>query len=112
WRVVSSFQGPLSMGSFVEKQFALHKLVDEAADAVIAGTGTFEDSLYSSPIGEADWCAGGIDRQLLGQVAGELLFVGEQELFELADVAELPAVGEFAAGVHWQPVVKGEFLPA
>src|SRR6267143_1779398 len=44
--------------------------------------------------------------------ACELLFVLEQQLFQLANVAELPAVGEFAAGVHGQPVVKREFLSA
>src|SRR5207247_2661444 len=56
--------------------------------------------------------AGGIDRQLLRQVASELLFVGQQEVLQFANIAELPTVGELAAGVHRQRVMEGESLSA
>src|SRR5258708_30419809 len=96
----------------VSEQFALHHFVDEAADTVVAGTGAFQDFLDRFAVREADRCAGRINRQLLREVAGELLFVGQQALFQFAHGAEFPAVGEFAVGVHGQRVVEGEFLSA
>src|SRR5438105_7023733 len=98
--------------SFVPEQFALQQFVNEAADAVMAGAGAFQDLLDRFAVGEMDRRAGGIDRQLPRQVAGELFFVREQELFQLENVAEFPAVGKFTAGVHGQRVVEREFLSA
>src|SRR5438046_3520559 len=98
--------------SLVPEQFALHQFVDEAADAVMAGTGAFQDLLDRFAVGEMDRRAGGINRQLPREVAGELFFVVEQELFQFANVAEFPAVGQFAAGVHGQRLVKRQILAA
>jgi hypothetical protein len=45
--------------------------VDEAADAIVTGTGAFQDLLDWFAVSEADWRAGGIH----GQLPCELLSV-------------------------------------
>lgn len=86
--------------------------MDEGADAVVAGGGAFEDGLDFGAVGEADGGAGGVDGELAGEVASELLFVVEEELLEFADVTEFASVGKFAGGIDGKCVVEGEFLTA
>src|SRR6185295_18630348 len=63
-------------------------------------------------ITETNRRAGRVDNQLLSEIAGQLLFVVEQQLFEFADVVKLAAIGKFAAGVDRQSVTESEFLSA
>src|SRR5260221_3223031 len=76
----------------------------------MAGTGALQDVFNFRAIGKADGRSGGIDGQLPGEIARDLLFVVQEKLLEFADVAELPAIRQLTAGIHWQPGVKGEFL--
>src|SRR5262245_55665181 len=100
WRNTAALQdaGAVSVAarnskpSLLKEQLALHQRVNEAPHAVMAGTGALQNVLNLFAVGEADRGAGGIDRQLPDEIAGDLLLVGEQQLFELAHVAELSAV--------------------
>src|SRR5439155_14219720 len=89
-----------------------HNLVHELTHTVTSGPAVGEYFPDGRAVAETDARAGRINNQLLRQIAGHLLLVVEQQLFERADVAEFPAVGKFAAGIHWQRVVKSEFLSA
>src|SRR6185436_2836847 len=51
-----------------------------------------------------------VNRQLSCKVAGDLFLTIEQQLFELADVAELSAVRQLAARIDWQRIMERELL--
>src|SRR5436190_22676121 len=78
----------------------------------MARAGAVQDPLEFGSIAETHSCSRSIDGELLRQVACDLLFVGEQQLFEFADVVELSAVRKFAASIHRERVMKGKFLAA
>lgn len=99
------------MGLLGLEEGVLHDGVDEIAHAVAGGASGGEDVVEGATVREADGCAGGIDEQLLGEIAGDGgLFAGEQELLEVADVLEGGAVGEGASGIDGEGVVEGEAL--
>src|SRR5882724_6455157 len=78
----------------------------------MAGTGALQDLLNRLTVGEMDWRSGRVDGQLPCKVSGKLSLVGQKQLLELADIMKLAAIGQSAAGVHRQCVVKCELLPA
>src|SRR6185437_15583960 len=94
------------------KQVALNDFMNQRADPVIAGGGALDDFFDFRAIGKTDGSASGVNDELLGEIPGELLLLGEKQRLEIANVMEFTAIGEFAAGVHGQRIVKGEFLPA
>ena len=65
----------------------------------VFGTGIEEGFDFGS-VGEADGGAGGVDGELMEEIAGELAGVGGDEGFEVVDVLEGAAVEELAGGVH------------
>ena len=50
-------------------------------------------------IGKLNLTAGGVNDELRNEVAGDLLFLAHQVLFELFDSRELLAIGRYAAGI-------------
>jgi len=73
--------------------------MDERAHAVMTGAGALQDLLDLLAVGEADRGAGRIDSQLPGKIAGEPLFVGEQQLFQLVIVVVLPSIRYLVVGI-------------
>jgi len=51
----------------------------------MARTGALQYLLDLGAVGKPHGSAGGIDHQLSGQIAGDLLLVFEEQLFEFAD---------------------------
>ena len=80
--------------------------MDEGPDAVPARGGAVEDRFDLRPVAEPDRRAGGVDDQLADEVAGDLPLVLQQQPLQLADVAELPAVGQVAGRVD-RPAPRG-----
>src|ERR1043165_2155001 len=71
---------------FVQEQIALHDFANETLDTVVTRTGALENLLDLGAVGEAHRSARRIDGQLLGEIAGNLLFVVEEQLFQFANV--------------------------
>jgi len=71
-----------------------------AAGAVLIGGAGVQNAFNVGAAGKMHSSSGGVHRQLMRKVAGQLAWVGGQEGFQVADVAEGAAVGESAAGVH------------
>ena len=64
-------------------------------------------------VAEADRSAGGVDDELLHEVAGNLALVGEQQALQFTDVGEMAAIGQgtgrvYRAGWNWNAC---PFLP-
>src|SRR3954454_6324268 len=79
-------------------------------DAKMARTGTLEYLVDLGTIAEPGRGTSRISRQLPDKVAGELLFVVEQQALEFANVAKRSAIRQFATRVHCRPRVKCKFL--
>ena len=74
------------------KELAPHDLVHEGANAVVPGASSRQNGFDFLPIGKADRRSGGIDRQLLDEVAGDRRLVLEQQLLELPNIGKWPAI--------------------
>jgi hypothetical protein len=73
--------------------------VDEITNPIaIRGTG-IEHGLNFRAIHEAHGRAGGVQDEVVKQIAGELAWVGGEEAFDVVDVVEGVAAGEFAGGI-------------
>ena len=83
-----------------QKDAALDEGVEEVADGVVVFGAGVEEGFDFGAVGEADGGAGGVDGELMEEVAGELARVGGDEDFEVVDVVKGAAVEEFAGGVH------------
>src|SRR5688572_13060725 len=94
------------------KQLTLHDPVDQTTHTILFRAAIGEDFSDGRAVTETDRRSGCIDNHLLSQIARQLFFVLEQQLLELLNIAELSAVGKFAAGVDGQCVVEREFLSA
>ena len=107
---LSRREEPASGRLLIQEEVTLDEFVDERAHAVVARARALEDCFDVGAITESHGGTGRINGELLGEVAGELGFVGEQETLEFADVGKLPAVGHFAAGIDGEGLMKDEFL--
>ena len=70
--------------------------------------GRGDNLLDRRPITEADRGAGRVDRELPGDIAGNLRFVLQEDLIEGADITEGAAVVQLAAWIHGLGIVEGK----
>src|SRR5262245_36519195 len=96
---------------FHPEYLTLDDFVDKRLHPKMAGTSPFEDLLHFLAIPETNRRAGGINKQLAGQVAGDLCFIGEEEAFEFGNVSKLATVGQGAAGIDGLGEVELKWLP-
>src|SRR5262245_47488029 len=68
--------------SFALKRLALHDLVDERPQAVLPVANLADDALDGRPVVRGG-VAGGVGQELLGQGAGELVLVLQEQLLQL-----------------------------
>ena len=85
--------------SFGVEERALDDGVNERAKAVILVSRGFDDALDLGAIREGDGCAGGVGEEFGGDGAGDLIWIGEEQRFEIADVFEDAAVGQLVGGI-------------
>ena len=74
--------------------------MDQGLEAVIVAARAADDGFDVRLVCGGRGRAGGVSEEFLGQVAGELVLVGEQQLLELVNVAEAPSVRQHVGGVH------------
>src|SRR5476651_1526496 len=77
--------------SLAAEQIALHEFLNETSHAVVAGGTSRHDALDFCAIAETHACAGGVDRQIVGEIA-----------------RDLGSIGELAGGVDRLGVVEGK----
>ena len=92
------------------EQGALHQAMDEGAHTELFCRCLIEDRLDPGAVAETLGGTGGVGQQLAQDVAGELAFIGQQQLFQFADIGELPAVPQFAGVVDGLGEVVDERL--
>ena len=69
------------MSSFVQETAALHDRVQDGSQAVVFRRWvSAQDLLDHLAVGELDVRAGGVDQQLVGEVAGDLVAIFQQDL--------------------------------
>src|SRR4051812_12202814 len=85
--------------SFIQKHVALNDFMNEYPNTITLFARAREYVRDLRPVRELNGRTGGIDEQLLDEVTGQLFVLLEQQLFELADILESPAAGQFAAGI-------------
>src|SRR5215208_1019537 len=66
----------------------------------MARTSAFEDVLNLGTIPKTNRCACGIDNQLAGEIASNLLLVVEKKTLELIDVVELARIRQCGARIY------------
>jgi hypothetical protein len=71
--------------------------MDERPEPIILLAIARDNQLHDFPVRELDIGPCGVNQQLLGEVAGELVPVAQEELFVFIDILEGPAVGQSAA---------------
>ena len=81
----------------MEKHAALRQLMDQLTEAIILCTQCRHDLLDHFAIGVLNIGAGRIRQQLGRQIAGELIFIREQNLLVIVDRLELLAIRRDAA---------------
>src|ERR1043166_4942782 len=77
----------------------------------MAGTGAVQNLFDPGAVAETDWRARGIDGQLPGEVARDLLLVLKQQLFKFANISELPTVRQLTGRIHRRTCKERNFLP-
>src|SRR5690348_5045860 len=80
------------------------------ANAKLTAATGLNDFFDLLPIAEADWRAGRIDGLLPNQIARNRFVLSHQEPLELANAVERHAVGELAAPIDGQPIMKRKRL--
>src|SRR4051812_21951139 len=90
------------------EQGVFHQLVEQRADAAALCFGAAHHVVQRLTIGEGDVAAGGVDRQLLGEVAQEGVRIGGEHGLKLGDAAELAAVGKLTGGIDGGPELEGD----
>src|SRR5687767_10577344 len=96
WRRLSIMAGPL----FRLEDPALGDLVHQAPEPVALRADRADDRLDLRLVDRSGRAARRVRQQLLGERAGELVLVVQEELLELVDVLELAAVGEDVGRIH------------
>src|SRR5882762_3238007 len=91
---------------FIQKQFALHDLMDECAKTIPFFAAPRQYLRYLWAVRKLDTGARSVDGKLLDQVAGELLLLLEEELFKLAHILELSATRQFATRIHFRAAAE------
>src|SRR3954468_8423247 len=71
------------------EQAVLHQLMEQGTDAAALFVGAAHHVVQRLAISEGDVAAGGVDCQLLREVAQECVRIGGEHGFKLADAAEL-----------------------
>ena len=77
-----------------------HECVNEFSNPIAIRSTRIEHGLDFRAICEAHGRAGGVEDEVVKEVAGELARVGRDETFHVVDVAEGLAAGEFTGGIN------------
>src|SRR4051794_36732047 len=81
------------------KERALHQFVQKRADAAAFLLRFGDDLRDREPVAERDVAAGGVDRELLREVAQEERLLRREQLLVIRDAGELAAVDHVARGI-------------
>jgi hypothetical protein len=83
-----------------EKDLTLHKRLQQIANSVaVAGT-LIEQAFDLGSVGKSHRSAGGVNSELVQQVACKLSRVVSEQSFQVVDVLKLATIAELAAGVN------------
>ena len=86
--------------SFSQENPAADQRVDEIARAIAIGGARVEHLLDLRAIREARRGSGGVDRELLQEIARQLAGIRGEDRLQIADVAKTPPVRQRAARIH------------
>src|SRR5262249_3093508 len=75
------------------EKLTLDNFVDQRPETVVLVSDLADNGFNLLLVGRFGRSAGGVDQQLLGQGAGELILVPQQQLLEFVDVLEALPVG-------------------
>ena len=78
------------------EQIALHDRVHQVANAVSFFSCRLDNPVQGCAVGEADGRTGGVNHELLREIAGQRRLTIEEQLLEFTDVAETASVRQFA----------------